>query len=344
MQRIERRPRVLFVGGSINQTKQMHQIANALPEVDARFTPYYLDGAAEWLVRAGLLEWAIPGRTLQRRCLEYLRDHRLPVDPYGAEGGYDLALTCSDLYVPDNLRRQPLVAVQEGILDPPTPLYFSLVKRFPFLSRVPAGTGATGLSGAYERFCVASEGYREYFVSHGAPPERLVVTGIPNFDDCDRYRTNRFPHRGYVLVCTSDARETFKIDRRKKFIQKAVRIAAGRPMIFKLHPNERVDRATREIARWAPGARVYAEGCAEEMIANCDVLVTQYSTLTFIGVALGKEVHSYHPPGEVRRLLPIQNRRAASNIADVCRELLQRRGFVLRARARDVTPEREAAE
>jgi hypothetical protein len=32
--------------------------------------------------------------------------------------------------------------------------------------------------------------------------------------------------------------------------------------------------------------------CAEEVIANCDVLITRFSSTTFVGIALGKETHS----------------------------------------------------
>ena len=170
---------------------------------------------------------------------------------------------------------------------------------------------------------MASEGYRDLFIANGAPAERIVVTGIPNFDDCRRYERNEFPHRHFVLVCSSDARETFKLDNRRKFIARCLEIAAGRQLIFKLHPNENAERARREIAVLAPEALVYATGCAEEMIANCDVLITQYSSTVFVGVALGKEVHSYNDLAEVRRLLPQQNCSAARNIAAVCRELLQ---------------------
>jgi hypothetical protein len=32
--------------------------------------------------------------------------------------------------------------------------------------------------------------------------------------------------------------------------------------------------------------------CAEEVIANCDVLITRFSSTAFVGIALGKETHS----------------------------------------------------
>ena len=58
------------------------------------------------------------------------------------------------------------------------------------------------------------------------------------------------------------------------------------------------------------------------MIANCDELVTQWSSTVFVGIALGKRVHSDVDLAELRRLAPVQNGGAgARNIARVCREL-----------------------
>jgi hypothetical protein len=316
-----RRKRILFICGSLNQTTQMHQIAQRLPEHEHAYTPYYGHGYIEALRRARCLEFTVLGDKLRRRCLDYLERQRLPVDLHGRAGGYDLVVTCSDLVVPRNIRRLPVVVVQEGILDP-AGLLFRLWRGLPVLPLWIAGTATTGLSRRYHRFCVASEGYRDLFAANGAPADRLVVTGIPNFDDCRKYEHNDFPHRHFVLVCSSDARETFKRDDRREFIARCLEIAAGRQLIFKLHPNENALRARREIAVLAPQALVYDRGCAEEMIANCDVLITQYSSTVFVGVALGKEVYSYNDLAEVRRLLPLQNQSAARNIAAVCRELL----------------------
>jgi hypothetical protein len=234
-------------------------------------------------------------------------------------------VTCTDVALPGNLPSTPLVVVQEGILDP-VGLGWHVVRHLP--DRLPrwfAGTAATGLSGKYQRFCVASQGYRELFAARGAPAERLVVTGIPNFDDCAAFTQNDFPHRDYALVCTSDARETFKLHDRKGFIQRALRVAGPRPVFFKLHPNENVARARREIETWAPGARVFAEGPTDAMIANCAVLITHWSSVAFVGLALGKEVHSSHPLAELRRLLPEQNRSAAQRIGRVCWEVLEQK-------------------
>jgi hypothetical protein len=105
-----------------------------------------------------------------------------------------------------------------------------------------------------------------------------------------------------------------------RFIRDAVAIAAGRPVIFKLHPAEQHDRAIREIRSIAPDALTLADGNTEHMIANCSALVAQYSTVAFTAALLGKEVHSYLEPGFLREALPVQNGgTSAANIANVCR-------------------------
>jgi hypothetical protein len=312
----------MFICGSMNQTTQMHQISRQLSDYEQSFSPYYCDGFDELLRWLGLMEFTIIGRKLAGRCRQYLEDHGLPIDYQGRNGPYDLVVTCSDVYIQKNIRDRRIVLVQEGITDPVT-FAFHLVTRFRFLPLWLAGTAATGLSDAYRKFCVASEGYRDFFVHKGARAGKIVVTGIPNFDDCGRYRANNFPHRHYVLVCTSPLREVFRGEDREAFIRQAVAIAGGRPLIFKLHPNENVKRATREISRYAPGAMVFTTGSAEEMIANCDVLITRYSSTAFVGLALGKETHSDFDMDELRRLTPVQNGSAALNIANVCRRLLE---------------------
>jgi hypothetical protein len=316
------RKKILFICGSMNQTTQMHQISQELPDYEHYFTPYYGDGLIDVARKAGLSDFSVLGNRLVARCSDYLRGQKLSIDFKGTQRRYDLVVTCSDLIVPRNVKGRPIVLVQEGMTDPEGAL-FHLVRRFRFLPLWLASTAATGLSDVYAKFCVASVGYRDLFVRKGVKPEKIEVTGIPNFDDCSKYSDNDFPHRGFVLVCTSDARETFKRDDRVAFIRKAAGIAAGRKMVFKLHPNERRDRAAREIERHAPGALVFQSGNTEEMIANCNVLVTQYSSTAYVGMALGKEVHSYFPLEELRRLMPEQNACAARKIADVCYEVLE---------------------
>jgi hypothetical protein len=317
------RPRVLFICGSMNQTTQMHQIAKEMPDCDAFFSPFYGTGVIEVLRRFNLIEMSIAGNRMVRRCFEYLASHQLATDYRGQNGPYDLVLTCTDQVVPSNILDQPLVLVQEGMCDPVN-LIGRINRIFPVFARWMAGTASTGQSLLYDRFCVASEGYRSFFASQGIPEGKMVVTGIPNFDNCVQYKENGFPYRGYVLVCTSDARETFKFDNRRRFIERAVKLAAGRQLIFKLHPNE-TERARSEIQQWAPEALVFQTGSAEEMVANADVVLCQWSSLAHVALALGKEVHSYFDLDELRKLVPVQNGCAAQNIAAVCKDILASR-------------------
>jgi hypothetical protein len=316
------RKRIFFICGSMNQTTQMHQISKHLGEYEHAFSPYYCDGFDEILRRLGLMEFTIIGDKLAGKCRTYLQDHNLPIDYQGKNRPYDLVVTCSDVYIQNNIRDQKIMLVQEGITDKET-ILFRLVKRFRFIPRWFAGTSATGLSDAYRTFCVASEGYRDFFIRKGARPEKIIVTGIPNFDNCQRYCSNDFPHRHYVLVCTSPLREIFQGEDRETFLRKAVELAGGRQLIFKLHPNENARRATQEIHRHAPQALVFTTGSAEEMIANCDVLITRFSSTVFVGIAMGKETYSDFDMDELRRLMPVQNGQAALNIANVCRRVLE---------------------
>jgi hypothetical protein len=318
--------RVLYICGSLNQTTQLHAVSRALGKHDAWFTPYYGDFIVDRMRRLGLIEMTIGGNKRRGWCLDYLAKHGLKVDLDGKRGGYDVVVTCTDLVVPKNVQKYPVVVVQEGILDPES--WISFVTRRTPLPNWLAGTTATGESDRYQRFCVASDGYRDDFIRRGADPEKIVATGIPNFDDCERYRDNDFPQKGYVLAATSDTRETLKAiasvrASRKAFIRKVRRIANGRKIIFKLHPNENEQREAAVIQSLAPDALVFQKGSAEEMVANCDVLVTQWSSVAFVGIALGKEVHSNFSHDELVRLCPQQNGgQAAANIARVVKSLL----------------------
>jgi hypothetical protein len=309
----------------MNQTTQMHKIARALlaelPDCEQAFTPYYATGILELLRQWGWLNFTILGDRSRIRVLEYCREHGLPIDYQGLRGSYDLVVTCADLIIPRNIRNDRIILIQEGMTDPEGWLY-KLVWHVRILPRWIASTAMMGLSGRYIRFCVASEAYRQLFIRKGAPAYRLTVTGIPNFDDCTDYLNNDFPHRDYFLVCTSDLRETFIPENRKKFILKAVGLAAGRPILFKLHPNENWERATREIKTHAPGSLIFTSGNTDHMIANCSGFLTHYSSTVYVALALGKEVHCDLNVAELMRLLPLQNRSAAKNIARVCLEVL----------------------
>jgi hypothetical protein len=315
--------KILYICGSLNQTTQMHNIARELPEYDSYFTPYHANGheVIKLATRLGILDFTVLGGQAKNKTLNYIRDNNLKLDYEGKQHHYDLVFTCADLLIPKNIRNSKIILVQEGMTDPPN-FAFNLIKKYNF-PRWLGGTATTGLSNQYDIFCVASHGYRNKFIAEGIDEKKIEVTGIPNFDYCEKYRDNDFPYHGYALVATSDMRETYKYENRKKFIKRAVKIANGKKLIFKLHPNENISRATKEINKYAPGSYVFHQENIEPMIANCDILITRFSTVVYIGLALGKEVFSDFDIDELNKLLPLQNGgKSAFNIAHVARRLL----------------------
>ncbi len=315
-------PNILFICGSLNQTTQMHQIANQMVDYSCYFTPFYADGIEDFAARQGWLSSTVLGGRHMQDTRMYLASHDLPVDFRGERRPYELVVTCSDLIVPKNIQRKRVVLIQEGMTVPEGPA-FHLVRTLKFLPRYLANTAAAGLSDSYDLFCVASEGYRELFIRKGVRPEKIAVTGIPNFDNLAENLDHQFPMRGYVLVATSANRECMHYEDRPAFLRECVEIAKGRPLIFKLHPLENVERATQEIKRVAPDAQVLTNGNVNQMIANADVVITQKSTCTFVALVLEKEVHTQLNLDELRRLMPIQNKsNSARQIANLCRRIL----------------------
>jgi hypothetical protein len=189
-------------------------------------------------------------------------------------------------------------------------------------------TSLNGSSNKADIYCVASQGYKDYFAEMGTDPEKIIVTGIPNFDNAKEFLTNDFPYKDYVLVCTSDIREQKFSEDRIGFIKKCVAIADGKPLFFKLHPNEIWDRAYNEIIQNTPaGTMVFQDEDTNHMIANCSELITQYSTVVYIGIALGKPVHSYFNIEVLKKQLPIQNEgTSAMLIASLAREYIDFNG------------------
>lgn len=314
--------KILFICGSLNQTTQMHQIAKQLmSDYECYFTPYYADGFLHLLAKLGLLDFTVLGGRHRQETDSYLSKNKLKLDLRGENNHYDLIVTCSDLIIQKNLKDKRVVLVQEGITEPEG-LIYKIVRMFK-LPRYLANTSTNGLSNAYDIFCVASEGYAKYFIRKGVKPEKIAVTGIPNFDDMESFYKNNFPFKNYVLAATTPYRETFRYDNRIKFIKHCVSLAGDKSLIFKLHPMEKAQRAIREINQHAPNALVFTHGNVSEMIANADTVITQKSTCTFVAVALKKEVHTYLNMAELKRLMPIQNHgSSAKHIARICEDVL----------------------
>lgn len=310
----------LFICGSLNQTQIMHQISNHLTDWVCRFTPFYADGWLESFGNNQIFNHTILGGNHRRSSIEYIIDHDLPIDEKGKTGNFDIVITGTDLIIQKNILGQRLVLVQEGMTEPEDWIY-QLVRNYN-LPRYFANTAATGLSDAYDAFCVASRGYRDLFWRKGVKPEKMVVTGIPNFDNAPAYLQNDFPYHGYVLAATSSLRETFKFDDRVGFLRQVKNLAAGREVFFKLHPNENHPRAIAEIRLLFPDAPIFINSNLHHMIANCSVLIAQRTSAVYTALALGKEVHCDFEISQLEQLQPIQNGgTSAQNIARICRQL-----------------------
>src|SRR5207249_1819244 len=125
------RKNILFIGGVLNQTSQVHKVSQHLPEYNLYFAPFYVDGFLELLRRSGMVESIGVGNKHIRRSIAYMQAHDLQIDPRGDEREYDLIVTCSDLYIQKNIRGRRMVLVQEGMTDPEN-LIYHLVRRFKF--------------------------------------------------------------------------------------------------------------------------------------------------------------------------------------------------------------------
>lgn len=303
----------------------MHQISEHLTdEYDCWFSQYYADSSLiNWGVRQGWLDFTVLGGKFRADSEAYLRSHNLKLDYRAQLQPYDLVVTCSDLIVTRAARTTKSIWVQEGMIDPVTWLS-KAVKALGLPRYFSIGTSLNGSSNLCDVYCAASEGYKSFFTKMGTDARKIFVTGIPNFDNIEQFTNNDFPYRDYVMVATSDIRETFRSEDRLAFLRQVVAQANGRRLLFKLHPNELFERAEAEIRQIAPAdTLIFQEGSTNEMIANCAELITQYSTVVYVGIALGKPVSSYFDVDELRRLAPLQNEgTSAANIAQLCRDFL----------------------
>jgi hypothetical protein len=323
--------KIIFLGGSLNQTTQMHQISLHLSnDYDCYFSQIF---ANHFIIRTtqklGLLEHTALAGQFKARSDEYLKEHNLRND-YRASvynNTYSLVVACTDIIMPGALKGIPTIWVQEGMIDGMNTLA-KITKALKLPRYLALGTSLNGSSNLCDIYCAASEGYKNHLARMGTDRGKIAVTGIPNFDNLHSHLNNDFPYRDYVMVATSDIRECLGKDNRPEFIQKAVKIAAGRRLIFKLHPNERRDRAIQEIKDNAPAdTLVFTEGNTNDMIANSVELITQFSTVVYVGIVLGKKVHSYFDVEELHRLVPVQNNgTSARNIADICRAFIDFKG------------------
>lgn len=320
--------KILFIAGSMNQTTQMHKIYMHLKnDYDCYFTPFYTYNPIGMLMKKiGLFDNTILAGKIFNNALSYLKYHELKID-YKAKkykNEYELVFMCTDMLVPNHLKNVKKVWVQEGMIDRLNN-WGRIVKFLGLPGYFAGNTALNGSTNLCDVYCAASEGFANYISKMGTDRRKIKVTGTPNMDNFSIALNNDFPYKNYVLVCSSDIRELGGSENRIDFIKNCVQKARGRKMIFKLHPNEKFERANKEILSNTPqGTLVFQEGNTNEMIANCDELLTQWSTVVFVGLALGKKVDSYFDVNFLKDLAMIQNGgKSAERIAQVGHQLLE---------------------
>lgn len=321
--------KILFITGSLNQTSQMHQIANELPDFDCWFSQVFTDSPfVNFLINnTRLLDTTAFTGQFRRNSEDYLNAHGLQLDYAARLNEYELIVYCTDMVVPARMRNYKTLWVQEGMTDKFT-LVTHMVKALKLPGFLCGNTSLNGSSNICDVYCAASKGYKHYFEKNGTQADKILVTGMPNYDNLTQFSDNDFPLKNYVMVATTDMRETYRYENRPAFIKETVKIAAGRQLLFKLHPNENFERAENEIRKYAPaGTLIFTSGNTNEMIANCSELITQYSTVVYTGIALGKKVYSWFDVDELYKLQPLQNGgTSAKTIADICREYARYEG------------------
>jgi len=310
----------------MNQTSQMHLISQHLTDYDCWFSQFFTDSR---FLNAVIKYTPILNKTIfsgqfRENSEKYLEANGVNIDYQAKKNKYDLVVYCTDLHIPKRMRTSKLVWVQEGMTDKYN-FFSKLVHALSLPPIILGNTSLNGCSNICDVYCAGSEGYKEQFSRLGTSAEKIIVTGIPNYDNVRQFFDNDFPYSNYVMVATTDMRETYRYENRPAFIRKAVKIADGRKLLFKFHPNENFDRAEAEIRKYAPaGTLIYRSGNTNHMIANCTELITQYSTVVYVGLALGKKVHSYFDINQLKKLAPIQNGGiSALNIANICRNIIE---------------------
>jgi hypothetical protein len=249
------RKKALFILGSPNQTSQMFQIYQELKgDFDGYFTQFFPHSRLEkFAVHIGLLENTIIDGRFRKKSEDFVREHNLNYDYGGFKnmGKYDLVFMCTDAIYPEVARRSKSIFVQEGMVDP-LDTWSKWVNKMGLPAYFAGTTSLNGSRNGPDVYCVASEGYKQHFSSLGTQADKIIVTGIPNFDHCQSFLNNPFPYRDYVLVCTTDMRETFRRENRPEFIRQSVKIAAGRPSFSNCTPTKSGTVPTKKLWHFAP--------------------------------------------------------------------------------------------
>jgi hypothetical protein len=311
---------ILCIVGSLNQTSQLSQIASFLSQdYNIYYTQVYGNGFFyKFMAESGIFDNTVlgVGSSFIKASKEFLKSNNLNYDYRGETLGisYDLVIMSTDLIVPSKFKNTKKVWVQEGMIDLITPLSY-WIRKLNLPLYLSGNTSLNGTSNKADIFFAASKGYKKYFSELGTDENKILCTGVPNFDDIANINSNGFEYKDYVLIATSDIRELGGNENRVDFIQKCVKIANGKRMIFKPHPNEDIEIVSKEIIENTPkDTLIIPKGDISPMIKNCDILITQFSSTVYLGLVLGKKIYSYFEIDDLKSKCPIQNNGQSAKI------------------------------
>ncbi len=323
---------IICLGGSLNQTKQLHLISESLQEdYNIYFSQVFGEGSFYKMVaESGIMDNTVLGKnsSFTKVSREYINRYNLNYDYRMESKGikYDLALMSTDLIVPKSMFSMKTIWVQEGMIDPLN-LQSRLTKKLKLPEFFTGDTSLNGTSNKADLYFAMSHGYKNYFTKWGTNKDKILVTGVPNFDDIKSFLNSSYPENGFILIATSDIRELGGNEDRTDFFKKCKEIAKGRKIIYKPHPNENYDRVVKELRIIIPDAEIIVTPILDTLIAHCDTLITQYSSSVYVGLVLGKTVYSYFPMEDLEAKKPIQNGgTSAKIIADITREYIEFNG------------------
>jgi len=184
--------KILFLTGSINQTIQMHSIAKFLPQFDCYFSQFFSENVfISKAIELGVLDTTIMGNPLRKRAEDYIHQHQLPNDYKAKLNSYDLVVFCSDMLFPKKFLTTKTIWVQEGMIDPYTWLS-AFIQKMGIPRYWSFGTSLNGTSNLCDVYCAASEGYKKYFISKGTDENKIIVTGIPNYDHYNHWARDTY--------------------------------------------------------------------------------------------------------------------------------------------------------
>ena len=136
------------------------------------------------------------GNPLRKKAESYMAQNQLNLDYKALENSYDLVVFGSDMLFPQKFVNTKTVWVQEGMIDPYTTLS-SIIQKLKLPRYWSFGTSLNGTSNLCDIYCAASEGYKKYITHYGTDEKKVIVTGIPNYDNLEKFANNDFPYHSY---------------------------------------------------------------------------------------------------------------------------------------------------